>query len=417
MKFHWFAEITYPHLPDDFPDKNRSSWVDPPIAYGDSRKIGESYHMYLRLLQQADRLGWDGLAVNEHHQTPFGMSPSPNLLAAALAVTTENAAIVIIGDSIALYNPPTRVAEEVAFLDCLTNGRIVSGLVFGTPMDSMFAYGVPPVELRDRFHEARLLILRAWKEQEPFAFNGKYNKLRYVNVWPRPIQDPPPIWVPGSGSLETWDLVVRENYCYGYLSFFGLANAKPIVNAFWEYCEEHEGNMNPHRMAFTQLVCCADSDAAAERQYMDAVKYFYTHNKFDRQYLGPPGYTTGKSLKWSLERKSTEINAKRVAAAKGELSFKELDDLGFIIAGTPETVRDRIREVATELRVGQLITAMQMGNLPEEIGMQNNELFGTKVAPYLRDIWADYGDQWTPRESQLKVLESAPQMTVPVPAS
>src|ERR1700744_1356592 len=194
MKFHWFAEITYPHLPPDFPEHNRSSWVDTSIAYGDSRKIGASYHMYLRLLQHADSLGWDGLAVNEHHQTPFGMSPSPNLLASALAMTTENAAIVIIGDSIALYNPPTRVAEEVAFLDCLTDGRIVSGLVFGSPMDSMFSYGMPPVKLRDRSHEARELTPRAWREPEPFAFNGAYTKLRYVNIWPRPVQQPPPIW-------------------------------------------------------------------------------------------------------------------------------------------------------------------------------------------------------------------------------
>jgi alkanesulfonate monooxygenase SsuD/methylene tetrahydromethanopterin reductase-like flavin-dependent oxidoreductase (luciferase family) len=92
----------------------------------------------------------------------------------------------------------------------------------------VFAYGNPPVELRERFHEARKLILRAWEETEPFSTNGKYHQLRYVNVLPKPIQKRPPIWVPGSGSLETWDLVLDENYCYGHLSFSGLHSAKPM---------------------------------------------------------------------------------------------------------------------------------------------------------------------------------------------
>src|SRR5271154_5222686 len=88
---------------------------------------------------------------------------------------------------------------------------------------------------------------------EPFAFNGKYNQLRYVNIWPRPVQKKLPIWVPGGGgSVETWDLVIKHDYCYGHLSFSGLYSSKPLVDGFWEYLSKHNGNMNPHRMAFTQ---------------------------------------------------------------------------------------------------------------------------------------------------------------------
>ncbi len=218
MKFHWFAEVTYPELPLE-PRPGHSAWVTPDWKLVDPVKVGETYRMFIRLMQQADRDGFDGLAVNEHHQTPFAMTPSPNLLAASLASSTEDAAILIIGDSLALYNPPQRVAEEMAYLDCVSGGRVIAGFVFGTPMDSVFAYGNPPIELRERFHEARKLILRAWAEDKPFAHNGKYSQLRYVNVWPKPIQKRPPIWVPGSGSVETWDLVIEENYCYGHLSF------------------------------------------------------------------------------------------------------------------------------------------------------------------------------------------------------
>jgi len=268
VKFHWFAEVTYDDLPDDFPAPGEGAWMDSPIELADSRKVGEQYRMFIRLMQQADKVGFDGLAVNEHHQTPFAMTPSPNLLAASLASSTENAAILVMGDSLALYNPPTRFAEEIAYLDCLSEGRVIAGFVFGTPMDSTFAYGRVPVELRDRFHEARELITRAWAEKEPFAFNGKYNQLRYVNLWPRPIQNRPPIWVPGSNSIETWELVTREDYCYGHLSFSGLQAAKPLVDGYWDYVERNGGDMNPHRMAFTQLICVADSDAEASLELL-----------------------------------------------------------------------------------------------------------------------------------------------------
>ena len=84
MKFHWFAEASYPTLPDDFREKKISSWVDTPRHMADPATVGEMCRMFIRLMQQADREGFDGLAVNEHHQTPFAVTPSPNLLAPTL---------------------------------------------------------------------------------------------------------------------------------------------------------------------------------------------------------------------------------------------------------------------------------------------------------------------------------------------
>lgn len=415
MKFHWFAEVTYPHLPKDFPEKYSSAWVDTPAHLHDPLKVGQVYKMFLRLMEYADTQNFDGLAVNEHHQTAFAMSPSPNLLAASLAHSTKNAAILIIGDSLALYNPPTRVAEEMAYMDCLSEGRLIAGFVYGTPMDSTFSYGTPPIELRDRFAEARELILKSWSEPEPFAWNGKYNKLRYVNLWPRPVQQPPPIWVPGSGSIETWDLVIEQDYCYGHLSFSGLQSAQPIVDGYWDYVDKHNGNMNPNRMAFTQICCVANSDAEAEELYGEAVKYFYKYNSTSPAFLQPPGYRTERSLKWELERTSVP-NPDRMRAARGEMSFQEYNEKGYIIAGSPETVRERIRELAKKLRVGQLIPTLHMGNLSEETAMMNTHLFGTQVIPYLRDVWAEYPDEWTPKVSQERVAANMPQVAAGAPA-
>jgi alkanesulfonate monooxygenase SsuD/methylene tetrahydromethanopterin reductase-like flavin-dependent oxidoreductase (luciferase family) len=403
MKFHWFAQQYHTHLPEDYGDTVHSSWVTPPASYADPRLVGEEYHMYLRLMQQADTLGWDSLLLNEHHQTSLAMTPSPNLIAAILAATTQNSAIALCGNSLALYNPPNRVAEEIAMLDCLSGGRIIAGIVFGTPMDTGFSYGIPPVELRERFHEARALIQRAWHADEPFAFNGKYTKLRYVNPWPRPVQAEVPIWIPGSGSVETWSVVNDLDYCYGYLSFSGQQSATPIVNGFWDYTEANGGNMNPNRMAFTQIICCADTDKEAEEQYYDAVRYFYRQNPVGLEFATPPGYNSQESIRAGLERAKVISNEERRKATRGELSFWEYDELGYIIAGTPERVEQRVRELATKLRIGQLITCMHVGNLDEEVAAKNNHLFGTRVAPQLRDVWADYEDRWTPQESQQRL--------------
>lgn len=409
MKFHWFAEVTYDGLPDAFPAPGQGAWVDSPIGLADPRRVGENYRMFVRLMQQADRDGFDGLAVNEHHQTPFAMTPSPNLLAASVAGSTEHAAILVIGDSLALYNPPTRVAEELAYLDCLSDGRVIAGFVFGTPMDSAFAYARPPIELRERFHEARELVLRAWREPEPFAFNGKYNQLRYVNVWPRPVQERPPIWVPGSGSVETWELVTRENYCYGHLSFSGLKAAKPLVDRYWDYVAANDGDLNPHRMAFTQLICVADSDAEAERRYADAVKYFQRVKDPSMRFATPPGYTSPASMRGMLGRTATpEALEDKRRAVSGEMSFWEYDEKGYIIAGTPDRVAQRVRELATELRVGQLIASLHMGDLPEETAAENTHLFGSKVMPQLRDLWADQPDHWTPVAGRRRPVPTTP---------
>ena len=173
--------------------------------------------------------------MNEHHQNAYGMMPSPNLMAAALARRTRSAMLLVLGNSIALYNPPIRVAEEFAMLDVISGGRLIAGFPVGTSMDINYCYGQNPATLRDKYREAHDLIIKAWAEREPFAWNGKYTKLRYVNLWPQPIQKPhPPIWIPGLGSIETWDFCVDHDYNYSYLSFSGYKRAQKMMDGYWE---------------------------------------------------------------------------------------------------------------------------------------------------------------------------------------
>src|ERR671936_2328677 len=106
-------------------------------------------------------------------------------------------------------------------LDHLTDGRLVSGFVRGIGWE-YFAHSISPTRSRSRFNEAHDLIIKAWTSEEMFQWIGDNYEYRYVNLWPRPLQQPhPPIYIPGSGSLETWDWVLDRNYVYCYLSYFG----------------------------------------------------------------------------------------------------------------------------------------------------------------------------------------------------
>ncbi len=188
MKLEMFHLHPYRDLPEDFPEQHRSVWVDVSSELFDPVKAHQMYNDTFDELEYAGSMGFDGICVNEHHQNAYGYMPSPNIMAASLARRTSDVAIIVMGNSIALYDPPTRVAEEMAMLDCISGGRMVSGFPTGTSMDTNYAYGSNPATLRDKYAEAADLIVKAWTEPEMFTWDGRFFQLRYVNIWPRPIQ-------------------------------------------------------------------------------------------------------------------------------------------------------------------------------------------------------------------------------------
>ncbi|TML07505.1 MAG: LLM class flavin-dependent oxidoreductase [Actinobacteria bacterium] len=252
MKALWFHLMPYPALDERFDREAHSAWVDLDPSFLDGAVMHRAYNTYLDQLEHAAAAGFDGICVNEHHQSAYGMVPSPNLMAAALVRRTERTAIVVMGNSLALYNPPLRVAEELAMLDVLSGGRLVAGFPVGTSMDTCYSYGINPGQLRARYAEAHDLIMQAWRSPKPFAFNGRYTKLRYVNSSPRPLQQPhPPVWIPGGGSsVETWDLAATHDYVYAYLSYYGYESGKLTMDGFWQYVTDRGLDDNPYRAAF-----------------------------------------------------------------------------------------------------------------------------------------------------------------------
>ena len=166
MKFTWFNLMPWPYLPDDFREtaplglgRHPQHALRPPEGPPRLPRV----HGPARV--RRDALGFDGIGCNEHHQNGYGLMPSPNIIAAGLARRTSRAAICVIGNSIAGYNPPIRVAEEFAMLDVISGGRLVAGFPVGTPMDTNFCYGQIPALTRDKYREAHDLIMQAWAER------------------------------------------------------------------------------------------------------------------------------------------------------------------------------------------------------------------------------------------------------------
>jgi alkanesulfonate monooxygenase SsuD/methylene tetrahydromethanopterin reductase-like flavin-dependent oxidoreductase (luciferase family) len=395
MKFNWFHLMPYRYLPDNFKEAYPSVWVDIPSSLYDPEKGHWLYNDYLDELEFADRMGFDGICVNEHHQNGYGLMPSPNLIAAAMIRRTSHAAIVVMGNSIALYNPPVRVAEEFAMLDVMSGGRLVAGFPVGTSMDSNYCYGQTPATLRDKYREAHELIIQAWTRPEPFVFNGKYTQLRYVNVWPRPVQKPhPPVWIPGGGSIETWDFCADFDYNYSYLSYFGYKRAAQVMKGYWDVIEKKGRDHNPFRAGFAQVVAVAETDSLAEKEYAPHLDYFFNRClHVSDSFADAPGYRTQKTVEAGLKAQVGSL----ADMLRQNLTWKQLVDLGFVIAGSPATVREQLREALKSMHVGQLMILQHFGSIPHELTLKNTQLFAQEVMPYMKDLWSEWEDRWYPK--------------------
>ena len=254
------------------------------------------------------RAGFDGVAVTEHGQTSYDMTPNPNLPAAVLAnairLERPEAALIVLGRSLGKTREPLRIAEEYAMLDCMSGGRLVAGLPVGLSYDANLNNGIPTVETRDRYRESHDLVIRSWTENEPFPWNGRFSQYSLVNSWPRPLQKPhPPVWVPGSGSPGTMSWTIEQSYAFVYLSWFGpTLTAHRIFDRFWEIADKQGVPRNPYRVGFVQSVVVSETDELAEIEYGRYVENAFRQGpgSVPLHYMGLPGYVEPRGVEAML---------------------------------------------------------------------------------------------------------------------
>jgi alkanesulfonate monooxygenase SsuD/methylene tetrahydromethanopterin reductase-like flavin-dependent oxidoreductase (luciferase family) len=398
-----FQQAPYRFMPAGFEDGGGPSVVSAPYEeLVEPARLFDSYRWFIDELLVAMRAGFDGVAVTEHGQTSYDMTPNPNLPAAVLAnaIRTERpeTALIVLGRSLGKTREPLRIAEEYAMLDCLSGGRLVAGLPVGLSYDANLNNGIPTVETRDRYREGHDLMMRSWTETEPFPWNGRFSQYALVNSWPRPLQQPhPPVWVPGTGSPGTMSWTIDQSYAFVYLSWFGpTLTARRIFDRFWEIADKSGVPRNPYRVAFVQSVVVSETDERAEVEYGRYVENHFRQGpgSVPLHYLGLPGYVEPRGVEAML-RDPGDFG---LAAELKHVTFGRLVETRSVIAGSPATVREQITEFAREFGIGNLLVMLQMGGMPHDLTLKNIHLFAEEVLPYLKELWADEGweNDWWP---------------------
>lgn len=379
MQFYFFNLMSWPYLPGDFADKYDSAWVWAPNSLYDPAKGHELYQAYIDVLAYADELGFDGICVNEHHQTAYGLMPSPNVIAGALTQRTKRCKIAVIGNALPLYNPPLRVAEEFAMLDVMSNGRLVAGMVIGGGPE-YFTYNVNPTFARERYREALDLIVKAWTTPGPFLWNSKHYFYRYVNPWPRPIQQPhPPIWIPGVGSLETIEFVAQRRFSYMGIPYFHVDVFKRTCEMFREACAKAGYTPKPEQLGWGVPIYIAETDAQARAEFEPALWYF-VKNLLKGIGIAPPGYTSPKSALAILKNQAKFLSEQK--------TWDDIEKGAFAIVGSPTTVRQKLEHHLKELGCGVVLTGCQLGSTGDGSARRSMELFAREVMPHLKQTFA-----------------------------
>jgi alkanesulfonate monooxygenase SsuD/methylene tetrahydromethanopterin reductase-like flavin-dependent oxidoreductase (luciferase family) len=385
MKVFVFDLLPYSEHLDHLKDGQELPWPLPKRHFKPDVAV-RTYAEHLAAWEEMERLGYDGIGFNEHHTSPYGLMNSPNLLAASVAQRTKKMKLLIYGNLLPLHDP-LRLAEELAMLDCLSNGRIISGFARGIPREYN-VYKVRLSESRARFEEAWEIISRAWTE-EVFSYEGKFWSYEDVAIWPRPVQQPhPPVWVPVSGSKETIEWAGRHNFPITP----GLAPTRgvreDIIRYYASCLARHGHRLTPEHLVIQANAYVADSKAVAVKEAGPSTLYFnqtlFSHGNISETRLQEKvGYVGSSSFDY--------LRPENRAALSGERSrFRNMTmesltrDAEQMPWGTPDEVVERLIASADHAGAATLLVGLNRGAMPHELFLNQVRRFGTEVLPALQ---------------------------------
>ena len=348
-----------------------SGWPTPVDGYL-VEEAARSMSTALAQFKLADELGYDWVGLTEHHFGPFSLTPNPTVFAGAMTQVVKRAKIALLGSLVPMLNP-VRVAEEVAMLDTMSNGRIVAGMLRGTPNENV-TYNINPSESRARFEEALLLIREAWTQPRPFGWQGRFFEFRAISIWPRPVQQPhPPIFMSGS-SPESADFAGRNRVSLG-LAATTVPLATEAVRRYRAAASEAGRTPTPENVLYRLGFHVADSDEQA------AADFEASHARRQR---GSP-VLANQALEATIAGTGYygADHARQGDRVRGHLELADRLELGQIMLGSPATVLAQAQRIRRQLGAGifDVIPAFELGDRT----LHSMELFASKVLPQLRD--------------------------------
>ena len=290
-------------------------------------ELSTVYERALDRIRTMDQTGFDAVWLAEHHFSTYSVCPSVHVMAAHVAGITRN---IRIGTAVSLaaFYHPLRLAEEVALLDHLTQGRINWGAGRGFDHKEMEIFGVELAESKEKFHEHVEIVLKAW-ESEKFSFVGKFNSYHDVEVLPKPLQNPMPFWVAAT-SLDAVQWAGERGYA---ILMDPHAACEEIGSKYQCYAESMSANGHEitQDTPMARLLAIADHEEQAEQIARNGSQWMF--GSYFNQGRG------GSTAAQSAEQKLSDYVANTV------------------IWGTPEQVADRLLELEETISLNYLLAA------------------------------------------------------------
>ena len=318
--------------------------------------LADHYETRLKLVEALDRLGFDSYHTAEHHGTNLGFAPSPSVYLSAVAQRTKRLKFGPLVYLPALYHP-MRLAEEICMLDQMSRGRLQVGLGAGAVWIEQQIYDVDPASVRDRYIEARDIVLQALTSDE-VNFNGKYYNFDGFPMVLNPFQKPrPPLWYGlGSPQSAVWCAANEVNV----VSMMGGKVARGPFDRYreeWDKAGKAEADLPV--LGLNRHIVVADTDAEAAR-------------------IAAPAYAKWRnSFSWLWDLKGVPFPFPYPE------TFEAHQAAGYSIAGSPRTVRDALAH-DLELAGGNgVLGHMIFGSLAYEDALHSLELFASEVMPAL----------------------------------
>ena len=335
-----------------------------PDGYTDQQTFQQGF----TLVDEAESMGVDSVWLAEYHFSPFSVLSAPLTVATALAARTKK---IRLGFGVLLLplNNPIRVAEEVAALDHISQGRLDFGIGRGTFPAHHAAFTSPIPARRGRFEEYLEIILKAWTTEQ-FSFEGEHYQCHELKVRPKPYQDPhPPIRV-GITSAETFPIIGRMGFpiFINPSRVFSLPELAPSIQQYREAWKQagHPGEGN---VGLRVPVYAAEKAEDAYNQPMESAMASVT-NLGNR--VAGSASRDGTSGDWSAQSENIL-----------RMTYDDwLRDK--VVYGTPEAIVEKLGQLTEDLGLDQIIYEINFGRrIPHELQMNNLRLITEKVIPQL----------------------------------
>lgn len=398
MQTYYFSEQPYPGA-WEHQDNHDSLRVTLPNKYCDPQIASDLINARLDEWELCDKYGIN-ILVNEHHSSATCLSPSNTMTLSMLARRTKNVRLLGLGFPIANRTDPIRLAEEIAYIDCVTKGRLDVGFTKAAPYELSPANS-NPARFMERFWDAHDLIIKALTHHEgPFNWESDFHHFRQVNIWPRPYQqERPPIWIPAGSLGSAKEIGARGHTMAMFLS--GL-NARKLKEAYYQGAADAGlPEPGPEKFAYMGIMAVGETREEGWARAEKIMGYLRTTSIVSDVFMNPPGYMPPAGNVMWMKKNQTRGRAgdhfpvqKRDGTVlqigsgrdwTGEVPMEDVIDANLVFAGSPDDVHHQITEFAEQ--IGGLGTFLMMGHggeLSGEEAQDSIRLFGTEVLPRLQ---------------------------------